>query len=275
MTTLIKEVFGVRQFLGDPLEQAPSVRQVINELEAEYLHISVDAANRGHSQHVGEMVLTTVQHQRRYELGIDANEFYKVLSVSTIPADATVTGDSTSKRVTITGGDDRTSDVNMVEFERFGDTWPHLAANRGQLYGSSHDSQAIGFYKSIKPGVGEVITAELRPTPNSAQRYLILYQITDWWDSLFQSSADGANDYEFKLPHRSQRMLIRARVARNLIFKGVVKWALNDEYNMSRGLAVVQGLETRIKELQESYDAYLDTLEHGDVVYVELFGDRL
>lgn len=274
-TTLLKEVFGVRQFLGDPLEQAPSVRQVVRELEAEYQYLMIDASNRGMSQHVGETVITTEADQRRYELGVEADQFYKILSVNTVPADAVITGDDSTKRVTVTSGDGREQNIEMVELERFNDDWSDLRAGRGQLFSSTHDAQMVAFYKTIQEGVGEVLTAEFRPTPTSAQRYMILYQITDWWDRLFSASTDGANDYSFRLPHSSQRMLIRARVAMNLLKAGVVKWALNDDYNVRRGTVVEAGLKDKIMRYTDAYERYLDTLEHGDVVYVELFGDRL
>jgi hypothetical protein len=273
-TTLLREVTAVRQFLGDPLEQAPSVRQIVKELEAEYHQLGIESSNRGLTQHIGEVVITTNQHQRRYELGIEADQFYKALGITTIPANATVTGDATSKRVTIETGDDRESSLEFTELNRFGDSWPHLAANRGQLFGSSHDSQAVAVYKTIKPGTGEAIVMEFRPTPNSEQRYLLMYQITDWWDTML-SSTDGADDPLFKLPHPSQRMMIRARVGLNLIQKGIVKWALNDDYNMRRGEVVLNGLKERAERYKKTYEDYLDTLEHGDIVYVDLFSDRL
>lgn len=278
-TTLLKEVFGVRQFLGDPLSQAPSTRQIIQELEAEYQQLTGETANRGGAQHVGEKIITTVAGQMRYDLAPDQpgepEEIYKVLSVTTVPEAAVITGDSHDKDVTVSSGDDREDSLEFMELERFSDDWPYLAPNRGQIFGSSHDSQAVAFFKVIDPQLGEVLRMELRPTPSEAQRYRVLYQLTDWWDRVFQNSALGAADTDFKMPHTSQRMMVRCYAGLNLIQKNVVKWALNEEYNTQRAAVVQFGLKDKLERYRKTYEDFLDTMEHGDVIYVELWGDRI
>jgi len=275
-TTLMNEVFGVRQFLGSPLEQAPSTRQIIQELEAEYHQLTMEVSNRGQAQLVGEVMITTAQNDRRYQLPDEAAaNFYKALSVTTVPANATVTGDHYDKVVSVDSGDDREQTLEFMELAHFSDDWAWLAPSRGQLFGSAHDSQAIAFYKVVHPEEGEQVFMELRPTPNAEQRYMILYQITDWWDRIFLGGLDGVQNNDFQMPHSSQRMMIRCYAALNLIQKAVVKWSLNDEYNAMRGTVVSDGLKDRLERYRKAYEDWLDTLEHGDVVYVELWQDRL
>lgn len=275
-TTFLKEIFGVRKMLGDPLDQAPSTRQIADELDLELQQLLLDASNRGLAQHVGELVIDTVAGQRRYEIGApEFDTFYKALSVSTIPEGAVVTGDYANKRVTVSGGDDRMYDLELVDMDKMNADWAFAAPNRGQLFTSNHDAQQIAFFKVIDPTVGEKLVVELRPTPNAAQQYLLTYQMTDVWDTLLGGSTDGVTDANFKIPHPSQRGMVRCRVALNLIGKGVTKWALNDRYNLMRGKLVKDGLTDRYERYKQTYDDYLDELEHGDVVYIELYGDRL
>lgn len=275
VSSIITEAMGVKQFLGDPLDQSPSIRQIVLELETEYLQMTNQVNNRGLAQHVGEYLLTTSQDVNRYVLDIPAGDFYKALSVVTVPEEATVTGGEYDQRTTVTGGDDRELGLEFFDLEHGSYEWAYLAKNRGQVLSSSHDSQLIAFYKTLITGEGEKVVVELRPTPSGEQRYKILYQITDWWDRVFENPSNGVTDVEFKLPHSSQRMMIRALVGMNLIQKGVVRWALNDEYNMKRGQVVYNGLKDRFARYKETYEDYIDTLDHHDVVFIELFGDRL
>jgi hypothetical protein len=274
-SSIILEAMGVKQMLGDPLDQAPSIRQIVLELEAEYQHITNIVNNRGQAQHIGELVITTVENQTRYVLDVPSQDFFKALSMTSIPASATVTGGEHDYRVEVTSGDDHENILEFFELEHGAFEWAYMAKNRGQVLSSSHDSQLVGFYKTLVDGEGEKLVLEMRPTPARAQRYRLLYQITDWWDRVFASPNAGVNDIEFRLPHSSQRMMIRATVGMNLIQKGVVKWALNDEYNAKRGQVVLQGLKDRFDRYSTAFNEYLDTLEHEDVVFIELWADRL
>ena len=274
-SSIISEALGVKQMLGDPLDQAPSIRQIVLELEAEYQHLNNVISNRGQAQHIGELVITTVPDQTRYVLDVPSQDFFKALSMTSIPSSAIVTGGEHDLRMEVTSGDDHENMLEFYELEHGAFEWAYMSKNRGQVLSSSHDSQMVGFYKTIIDGEGEKLVLEMRPTPARAQRYRLLYQITDWWDRVFAAPSAGVDGIEFRLPHSSQRMMIRATVGMNLIQKGVVKWALNDQYNTTRGTVVLQGLTQRYERYKEAFNEYLDTLEHEDIVFIELFGDRL
>lgn len=282
-TNLSREIFGVKAMLGDPLDQSPSIRQICDELEAEYQTVTNEVNNKGNSQHIAEEILTTSVGKRSYDIGSIAKDFYKALSVTTIPSTAVLTpvaGDPQGNTITVSSGIGRSHSLEFTELENINDDWGHLRSNSGQLMGSSHDSQMIAIYKVIIPQQGEVVRVEMRPTPNSAQKYLILYQTTDWWDksapianAVSEDTGAIVTQLPFNLPHSSQRMYVRALVARNLL--PITRWGLDDVYNVRRHDHVREMLDRRIDRYRKVYEDYLDTMDHGGMIYIELFGDRL
>lgn len=248
--SLLQEVLGVRNLLDNPLSQAPSFKQIVEELQAEYQYITNDTNNTGNSWQIGETTLTTVSGQYRYDLSV--TDFYKALNVTTVPGD-------------INGQPQYT--LEFTEFENMPKEWAWLSPTRGQYMYSSHDSQLIAFYRTQDSTTGEVLKCEIRPVPNRVQDYKILYQITDWWTD-HESAA-------YKLPHSSQRYYVRALVAQNLLLRGGVKWSFDEVKNFTKGKIVAEGLKTRLERYKAVYDEYKDTLDIPDITEADSWADWL
>lgn len=273
-TTVMKEVMGVRGFLGDPLPQSPSTDQILEELEAEYQHITNRANNTGNSWLVNDYHLESVAGQQDYRLDIDVNQFHKPLSVTTIPEGSVITYESGKTGLTINAENAGRAEENILELTELehmpaGYNW--LKMSGGSAFGSNHSSELLAIYRKMSPS-GEKIVVQIRPVPNtSGQNYRILYQVTDWWDSLFEAD----NSLAQKLPNSSQRMFIRALVAMNLLGKGVVKWALNSNYNMERAKLIAPGLKLRIDRYEGAFEEYLTSLDNPDITYSDNWADSV
>lgn len=255
-TTLLKEVLGVKQVLGDPLDQAPSFSEIVEELASEYQHMTNEANNTAEAWAVKEYTLTTVAGTADYRLDLVIPTLYKPLAIYTIPADVNSTPQY---------------QLQSIEFEYLPKEWAWLGQNRGQALFSSHDSQYIAFYRTIGTTTGEEIYARLAPVPTRAQSYRIIYQQTDWWDILSGAMLSG----DAPLPNSSQRIYIRALAAENLLLKGSVMWSHDPVQNFARTKMVAEGLKIRKERYYSSYKEYLSSLDQPDVITVDSWADEM
>lgn len=255
-TTALDEVLGVRSLLNNPLSQAPSFKDILEELEAEYQNVFNETNNTGNAWQVCEYTLTTTEGQRRYRIA--PPQFYKALAVTTVPAD-----DNTDPQYPL----------EFTELEHLPQEWAWLGENKGQLLYSSHDAQMVAFYRKLgKMGAEQWV--ELRPTPTRTQQYTILYQITDWWVTNSTSLDSTSHPLSStKMPHSSQRFYIRALVAQNLLLTGKVQWQFDDKFNLEMGKIVADGLKTKIERYKPVFDEYKDSLDNPDITYISSWAD--
>lgn len=274
-TTLSKEIMGVREFLGAPLPQSPTTRQILSEMETEYSFITNRLNDREDAWAVDEFIITTVANQSRYRVDILYPKFYKALNVVSIPTNSSnlSAGDGYELGVdldfSVYSGDSYEEPLNLVQLENAHMEWNSLAPESGQLFGNSASSMFVSFFRTVLKEQGEAIFLEIRPVPKEeGQKYKVLYQLTDWWDTLFGDFTHGsANKYlAQKLPNSSQKMYLRALVAKNLVLKGQVKWALNYDRNMDRAKGVLASLDDKISRYGASFNSYIDGLNAGEIV---------
>lgn len=239
--------------LNNPLPQSPSFRDILDELEAEYQHVTNDTNNTGNAWQTNTYTLTTTAGQYDYQIVTDNDDFFKALSVTTVPENV----DADPQYV-----------LEFTEFEHLPKEWAWLGQNKGQYMTSSHDSQLIAFYRKIAT-TGEQIWCRLAPTPAQTQDYTILYQVTDWWPLV-----DASNSRTWKLPHSSQRFYIRSLVAQNLLMSGRVRWSYDNLQNYKMGELVEKGLEIKLKRYEAVYNEYKDSLDNPDIVMADAWADE-
>jgi len=252
-TTILSEITGVRVMLNNPLPQSPSFKDILEELEAEYQHLTNSLNNTGNAWQIENYTLTTAAGTYEYEINPASGEFYKALNVTTVPDDDSI---------------DPQYLLEFTELEHIPKEWAWLGQSRGQYMYSSHDSQMIAFYRQITDS-GEKLYCQLRPTPTRVQTYNILYQVTDWWPRVGET-----DNLTFKMPHASQKFYIRALVAQNLLLKGMVKWSFDDVKNYKTGTLVAQALEIRLARYKQAYDEYIDSLDNPDLTMIDVWADE-
>lgn len=255
-TNLLKEVLGVRHLLDGPMDQSPSFDEIVDELAIEYQHVTNELNNTGNAWQVNTTTITTVAEQEDYQ--ILAQDFYKALLVTTVPQSS---------------GTHPEYVLEFTEAEHIPKDWAWLSSGKGQYMYSSHDSQIIAFYRKIGTN-GEELWVKLRPVPGQAQNYKILYQQTDWWDTVFATGGiSGVED--FVPPHSSQRYYIRAVAAHNLLMSGRVKWSFDEIRNFSKSQQSQRGLESRISRYRQAYEEYKSSLDNPDITWIEPWSDNI
>lgn len=267
-STILQEVLGVRQMLSGPLSQSPSFQDILEELEAEYQFVTGDTNNTANAWQVATTTITTEADVDDYP--ICANDFYKALSVVTVPANTATQPEY---------------QLEFVELEHINKDWAWLGTGKGQYMYSSHDSQLIAFYHKITNG-GEEVRVQLRPMPSQAQEYKILYQVTDWWprvtmedvrpcNSCGSSSGCGCVPVPdgFRMPHSSQRFYTRALAAQNLLLSGKVRWSSDPVKDFTKGKLISDGLAVRIARYKKVYDEYIDSLDQPDITLISSWAD--
>ena len=249
MATLLEEILGVRSILGNPLPQSPSPDEIIEELEAVYQDVTNTANNTGNAWSTDSLTITTVAGQRVYELDpAKVANFSKALIVTTVPPDT-----STPEYV-----------LEFTEQEHLPQEWAWLSQNQGSLYWTSHSSQLIAFYREMT-ATGEKTYCEMRPTPNSAQDYKVLYQVGTWW-SLVNNAATPT---EYVLPHKPYKFHFRAIAANRLLPK--TRWSYGDDTMKKKEIAAM--LDRRIAENKDSFEDYIATLDNADVTWLDSYAD--
>lgn len=253
-TTLLNEILGVKQLLDSPMDQSPSYNDIVDELAAEYQHMTNQVNNTAEAWMVGEYTLTTVVGTSDYQLNVAVPLFYKALAVYTVPSDVNAHPQY---------------GLEFMELEYMPQEWAWLGQNKGQYMYSSHDSQAIAFYRTLTTS-GELIYARLAPVPANVQSYKIIYQQTDWWDSAILSSIVQSPG----LPNSSQRMYIRTLAAENLLMKGAVMWSYDPVKNFAKSQIVAKGLALRKERYKKAYDEYISSLDQPDITFIKSWADE-
>lgn len=249
-STLMNELNGVRSMLGNPLPQAPTIKDITEELEAVYQENTNIGNNTGIAWQVDSFVLTATAGQRTYVLDPDVViDFYKALTVTTVP-----TSDS-----------DPEYTLEFTEIEHLPQEWAWLGQNQGILLDSSHSSGLVAFYRQLGRA-GEEIVCELRPTPNSTQQYTVWYQVGDWWERVFQNS-----DTAYTLPNKEYRFYFRALAARNLLPK--CQWSYGQD--KERYENIKEMLDRRIVMSKKVYDDGLATIDNADVIRLDSYADTV
>lgn len=251
-TTIQAEVLGVRSMLNNPLPQAPSYNDILEEMQAEYQNITNLTNATANSWQVANYTLTSVAGQYEYTITPANDDFFKALNVTTVPPDVDT---------------DPQYMVEFTELEHIPKEWGWLGENQGQFLMSSHDSQLIAFYRTITSS-GSAIKCQIRPTPTRVQDYNILYQVTDWWPQVLVSLGK-----EFTLPHSSQRFYIRALVAQNLLLKGNVSWSFDADRDAATAKLVESGLSARLARYQEGFNEYRGSLDNPDITFITSWAD--
>lgn len=254
-TTLLDEILGVKQLLDSPMAQSPSFLDIVDELSAEYQHMTNVVNNTSEAWMISEYTLTTVAGQQDYRLDGDIPTFYKALAAYTIPANTSSTPQY---------------GIEFMELEHIPKQWAWLSQTNGQYMFSSHDSQIMAFYRQLNAADGERIYVRLAPVPTEAQSYRIIYQQTDWWDAqIFQGAA-----LDYVMPNSSQRMYLRSLAAENLLLKGAVMWSFDPVKNFSKAKIVERGIEIRKNRYKEAWDEYISSLDQPDVTIIESWADK-
>lgn len=253
-TTLQKEILGVRSLLGEPLDNAPSVVEIIEALEEVYQHVTNLTNNTGNAWQTSTVEFTTTVGVREYEIQPNrATNFYKPLVVTTVPANTTTEPEYI---------------LQMVEQEHLSQEWSWLSQNNGVLFYSSHSAFWVAFYQKIS-SKGNGVYCEIRPTPNKVETYKILYQVGDWWNTM-----ETGEKFDFLMPHHEHRFYLRRLAVNVLLDKKKVRWHYNKTEN-EREADKLRLLNTEtLKELKPSFEAHIASLDNADIITLETYGDK-
>lgn len=256
LNTLSKDIDTVRSMLGDPLGQSPSVLDILEELRIEYQTLTNDLNNSTDAWMISTYNLTTVAGQYEYQLsttGAAEASIGKVLSVVTVPADANL---------------DPEYVVEFVEMDKFPKEWAWIARNKGAYAFSSHDGQLIAFYYQFSVGDGWLMNCQIRPVPAAAQTYKIIYQPGDWWD------LDSNLGVGVTLPVESQKFLVCAVAAKNLLSTGKVRWSYDEAADDKKSLMILGSLNDRIARYLPIYDEFKEGLTKNDMLILDSWADE-
>lgn len=239
--------------LGDCLPNAPSIEEIGEELSAVYQDVSNLANNTGAAWQIETYTLAVTAGTRTYQLDPAlVTKFYKALAVTTVPAN---------------DGEPEFT-LEFTELEHLPAEWGWLGQNQGQLMYSNHASGVLAFYRKISDSTGEQIFVELRPTPNKAESYKILYQVGAWWDSAF--SAEGQQSAVI-LPNKEFRFHFRALAAKNLLGSDKVRWSFGDDSEKYKRIS--RSIDDRIARGAQAFENHLATLDNEDCVELLSWSD--
>jgi hypothetical protein len=235
----------VRSILNSPLSNAPTPEDIAEALEETYQWAINRTNNTGNSWQIGTMNIVTVADTWVYQIETQFDDFYKALSVVTVPPNST----------------DPEYSLEFVEVEHMPSEWQWITSNNGRLFFSSHASQYIAFYRKLGAD-GETIWCEIRPVPSSVETYKITYQVGSWWDRI-------TTDYE--MPHKEHRFHLRRLAASTLLPK--CKWHFGDNDKLK--LEIRETLDRAIGLGAPAFEEHIASLDQANVVELETFGDRL
>lgn len=271
-TTLKKEIEGVRSFLGDPLDQFPSTRDILEELEAEYQNIANVANNTGLAWSIDELVLETVANQFDYNLSAITGMFHKAVQVEILPTGIELSSEVDGKDYIIDYTNSKRTALGTMEFteiEHFPADYQWLQTIGGELFFNQKFGFYMAFYRQIHKNVGETYYVRLAPIPTTTGVQIkIMYQTTDWFDNLFETLSTETENYQQRMPHSSHRMLMRALTAKNLVYKSKVKWSNNKKENDEASQRIILGLNDKINRYKPAFDQYILTLQEDDTTII-------
>lgn len=247
---VLTEVLGVRSLLADPLNNAPSMDDIIEALEEVYQYVTNLTNNTGNAWQVDTLTISTTAGTREYQLDSEeVVDFYKALRVTTVPPD-----DSNPEYI-----------LEFTEVEQLSREWSWLGQNNGQLFSSSHSAQVIAFYRKLGTD-GEELWCEFRPTPNADEDYKVLYQVGDWWDRVF---AQG--DMLYSLPNREYRFHLRRLAAELLLPK--TQWSYDKVADNARKMEIASVLSNAIARGSKAFDEHIASLDNADILQLDVWSD--
>jgi hypothetical protein len=246
MASLLDEIYGVRSVLANPLEQSPSVEDIVEALQEVYQFATNRTNNTGNGWQINTTTIVALEGVFVYEISTPFNDFYKALSVVTIPEN-----------------DDPEYALEFVEVEHIPTEWQWVTEQGGTLYGSStHSGRYIAFYRKMGTD-GETIWCEIRPVPAQDENYKITYQVGDWWERV------TSTDYEF--PHKEFKFHLRRLAASTLLPK--CRWSYDANANRERKLEIGATLDRAIEMGAPAFDAHIASLDQANVVELETYSD--
>lgn len=246
MPTLREAISLVRAELSAPLApftNAPSDLQIADELMSEYQHSINQIGNKSTARHSGTATLSVVAGTRAYQVSDAA--FGKPLLVTTVPTDNNVYPEYP---------------LEFTELEQIGREWAWLDNANGSLWYSNHSAYYIAFYTKFGSG-GIENWCEIRPTPDKAETYKILYTIGD------ASSYFGLIK---ALPYPEFTRFFTANTAINLLPKTM--WSNDMQVNLAKGQMLLPTLMDKRERYGREWDTHKDTLNHSDIVYADGYG---
>lgn len=242
MASLLDEIAGVRSILANPLPNAPTPQDIAEALAEVYQWATNRTNNTGNAWQVGTLNIVTVADTYVYQIETQFDDFYKALSVVTIPEN---------------GNPEET--LEFVEVEHIPEEWQWITTSGGRLY-SDHSSRFIAFYRKLGTD-GETVWCEIRPVPDRVENYKITYQLGDWWSRV-------TTDYG--MPHKEHRFHLRRLAAQTLLPKCKWNYGDNDKIKAEVNTTLEQAIERGMK----AFEDHLASLDQADIVELETFGDR-
>lgn len=245
MSSLLDEIHGVRTLLDNPLSNAPSPEDIAEALEEMYQWAMNVTNNTGNSWQIGTMNIVTVADTYVYQIETEFDDFYKALSVVTIPENST----------------DPEYSLEFVEVEHIPEEWSWITSNGGRLYCSSHSARYIAFYRKMGTD-GETIWCEIRPVPDRVENYKITYQVGHWWNRVA--------DTDYEMPHKEHRFHLRRLAAESLLSKCRWQYGDNTQRKAEVGAQLVRGIARGAK----AFDDHIASLDNAGIVELETYGDH-
>lgn len=246
MSSLLTEIHGVRSILGNPLSNAPSPEDIAEALEEVYQYATNRTNNTGNAWQIGTLNIVTVAETTTYQIQTQYDDFYKALSVVTVPETSS----------------DPEYTLEFVEVEHIPSEWQWITSSGGRLYASTHSGKYIAFYRKMGTD-GETIWCEMRPAPDDVETYKITYQVGDWWNRVA--------DTDYTMPHKEHRFHLRRLAAQTLLPK--CKWNYGDNNQIKAEIREV--LDRAIMMGAKAFEDHIASLDQANVVELELFGDRV
>jgi hypothetical protein len=233
--------------LGSPLDNSPSVEDIAEAIEEVYQLVVNRTNNTGNAWQIQTINIDTVAETTVYQIDTQFNDFYKALSVVTIP-----TGTEPEYR------------LEFVEVEHMPQEWEWITSEGGRLFASTHSAQYIAFYRKLGSD-GETLWCEIRPVPSGVESYKITYQVGDWWSRI--------TDTGYGMPHKEQRFHLRRLAASTLLHK--CRWSYDEARNLSKKAEISAILDRAIAMGAPAFEEHISSLDQANVVELETFGDRL
>lgn len=236
-----------------PLPQAPTFDQVIADLENEYQLVTNRANNTQNAWYTSTTDVTVTAGTRKYEITDDDGaplDFYKAMNIVTVPGDTAI---------------DPEYGLDFVELEHYDKEWNWLGQNQGQLFYSSHSSQLAAIYRTMGDE-REEIWIELRPTPEEAETYRILYHQGDWW-----SKVTEAGDLDYGLPMAEFKSYIYALVMRKRL--PTAKWCFNEEVNARMAEKLIAVQDDLVLRMEPTIKEHFTSLENYEIIEIDDWGD--
>jgi hypothetical protein len=247
LASLLTELHGVRSILGSPLDNSPSAEDITEALEEVYQLVVNRTNNTGNAWQIGTLNIVTAAETTVYQIETQYDDFYKALSVVTIPETSS----------------DPEYRLEFVEVEHIPQEWAYVTSQGGQLFSSSHSAQYIAFYRKLGED-GETVWCEIRPAPDGVEYYKITYQVGDFWQKV--------DDTGYGMPHKEQRFHLRRLAAATLLPK--CRWSYDEGKNLIRKAEIEKTLERAIAMGAPAFESHIASLDQANVVELETYGDR-